>query len=59
MGLWLMLYNNVVVYGCGLGDLVTLVGSLSVLVIVRVYAGGPSAHNHKQPHYCTTLTITP
>ena len=29
--------------GCGLRDLVPLVGSLSVLVIVRVYAGGPSA----------------
>ena len=28
---------------CGLGDLVPLVGSLSVLVTVRVYAGGPSA----------------
>ena len=29
--------------GCGLRDLVPLVGSLSVLVTVRVYAGGPSA----------------
>ena len=29
--------------GCGLRDLVPLVGSLSVLVIVRVYTGGPSA----------------
>ena len=28
---------------CGLGDLVRLVGSLSVLVTVRVYTGGPSA----------------
>ena len=28
---------------CGLRDLVPLVGSLSVLVTVRVYAGGPSA----------------
>ena len=34
---------NVNVYGCGLRDLVPLVGSLSVLVTVRVYAGGPSA----------------
>jgi hypothetical protein len=34
---------NVDVYGCGLRDLVPLVGSLSVLVTVRVYAGGPSA----------------
>ena len=29
--------------GCGLRDLVPLVGSLSVLVTVRVHAGGPSA----------------
>ena len=29
--------------GCGLRDLVPLVGSLSVLVTVRVYASGPSA----------------
>ena len=29
--------------GCGLRDLVPLVGRLSVLVTVRVYAGGPSA----------------
>jgi hypothetical protein len=29
--------------GCGSRDLVPLVGSLSVLVTVRVYAGGPSA----------------
>ena len=29
--------------GCGLRDLVPLVGSLSVLVTVRVYTGGPSA----------------
>ena len=28
---------------CGLRDLVPLVGSLSVLVRVRVYTGGPSA----------------
>ena len=34
---------NVDVYGCGLRDLVPLVGSLSVLVTVRVYAGGPNA----------------
>jgi hypothetical protein len=34
---------NVDVYGCGLRDLVPLVGSLSVLVTVRVYAGGHSA----------------
>ena len=34
---------NVDVYGCGLRDLVPLVGILSVFVIVRVYAGGPSA----------------
>jgi len=33
---------NVAVYGCGLRDLVPLVGILSVFVIVRVYAGGPS-----------------
>ena len=31
------------VYGCVLRDLIPLVGSLSVLVTVRVYAGGPSA----------------
>ena len=30
------------VYGCGLRDFVPLVGSLSVLVTVCVYAGGPS-----------------
>ena len=56
---------NVDVYGCGLRDLVPLVGILSGFVIVRVYAGGPSAvvfllgcflvvcliGNHKQPHY--------
>jgi hypothetical protein len=29
--------------GCGLQDLVPLVGSLSVLVPVRVYTGSPSA----------------
>jgi hypothetical protein len=34
---------NVDFYGCGLRDLVPLVGSLSVLVTVRVYTGGPSA----------------
>jgi len=34
---------NVDVYGCGLRDLGPLVGSLSVLVTVRVYTGGPSA----------------
>jgi hypothetical protein len=34
---------NMDIYGCGLQDLVPLVGSLSVLVTVRVYAGGPSA----------------
>jgi hypothetical protein len=34
---------NMDVYGCGLQDLVPMVGSLSVLVTVRVYAGGPSA----------------
>ena len=34
---------NVGVYDCGLRDLVPLVGSLSVLVTVRVYTGGPSA----------------
>ena len=34
---------NVDVYGCGLRDLVPLVGILSVLVTVCVYAGGPSA----------------
>jgi len=34
---------NVYVYGCGLRDIVPLVGILSVFVIVRVYAGGPRA----------------
>jgi len=34
---------NVDVYGCGLWDLTPLVGILSVLVTVRVYASGPSA----------------
>jgi len=34
---------NVDLYGCGLRDLVPLVGSLSVLVTMCVYAGGPSA----------------
>ena len=29
--------------GCGLRDLVPLVGRLSVLVTVRVYTGDPSA----------------
>jgi hypothetical protein len=29
--------------GCGLRDLFPLLGSLSVLVTVRLYAGGPSA----------------
>jgi hypothetical protein len=29
--------------GCGLRDLFPLGGSLSVLVTVRVYTGGPSA----------------
>ena len=38
-----VIQHNVDVYGCGLRDLVPLVGSLSVLVTVRVYAGGPSA----------------
>jgi hypothetical protein len=44
MGLWLMLYNIMWMFiGCGLRDLVPLVGSVSVLVTVRVYTGGPSA----------------
>jgi hypothetical protein len=44
MGLWLMLCNIMWMFiGCGLRDLVPLVGSLSVLVTVRVYSGGPSA----------------
>ena len=38
-----MLYNNVVVYWLWLRDIIPFVGSLSVLVTVRVYAGGPSA----------------
>jgi hypothetical protein len=43
MGLWLMLYIMWMCIGCGLRDLVPLVGSLSVLVTVRVYRGGPRA----------------
>jgi hypothetical protein len=40
MGLWLM-YNIVWMFiGCGLRDLVPLVCGLSVLVTMRVYAGG-------------------
>ena len=35
--------HNVDVYGYGLRDLVPLVGSLSVLVTVCLYTGGPSA----------------
>jgi len=43
MGLWLMSYNIVWMFiGCGLRDLVPLVGGLSVLVTVRVYTGSPS-----------------
>jgi hypothetical protein len=39
-----MSYNIMWLFiGCGLRDLVPLVGSLSVLVTVRVYTGGPSA----------------
>jgi hypothetical protein len=44
MGLWLMSYNTVWIFiGCGLRDLVPLVGGLSGLVTVRVCTGGPSA----------------
>jgi hypothetical protein len=44
MELWLMLYNIMWMFiGCGLRDLFPLVGSLSVLVTVRVYTDGPSA----------------
>jgi len=44
MGLWLMLYNIMWMFiGCGLRDLFPLVGRLSVLVTVRMYAGGPGA----------------
>ena len=44
MGLWLMSYYIVWMFiGCGLRDLAPLVGSLSVFVTVRVYAGDPSA----------------
>ena len=40
MGLWLMLYNIMWMFiGCGLRDIVPLVGSLSILVTVRVYTG--------------------
>ena len=35
----IVIQYNVDVYGCGLRDLVPLVGILSVFVIVRVYAG--------------------
>ena len=39
-----MSYNIMWMFiGCGLQDLVPLVGRLSVLVTVRVYTGGPSA----------------
>jgi len=39
-----MLYNIMWMFiGCGLRDLVPLVGSLSVSVTVRVFTGGPSA----------------
>jgi hypothetical protein len=38
-----MVQYNVDVYVCVLRDLVPLVDSLSVLVTVHVYAGGPSA----------------
>jgi hypothetical protein len=39
-----MSYNIMCLFTvCGLRDLVPLVGSLSVLVTVRVYTGGPSA----------------
>ena len=44
MTLWLMSYNIMWVFiGSWLRDLVPLDGSLSVLVTVRVYTGGPSA----------------
>jgi hypothetical protein len=50
MGLWLMWYKIMWMFtGCGLRDLVPLVGSLSVLVTVRVYTDGPRAtciHTH-------------
>ena len=43
LGLWLMSYYIVWMFiGCGLRDLVPLVGGLSVLVTVRVYTGSPS-----------------
>ena len=34
---------NVTVYGCGLRDLVPLVGIFQFFMLVRVYAGGPRA----------------
>jgi hypothetical protein len=39
-----MLYNMMWMFiGCELRDLILLVGSLSVIVTVHVYTGGPSA----------------
>ena len=53
MGLWLMSYYIVWMFiGCGLRDLIPLVGSLSVLVTVHVYAGGPSAVVYLLLYFC-------
>ena len=52
-----MSYNLMWMFiGCGLRDLFPLVGSLSVLVTVLVYTGGPSAL--RPPVYTHTVTKT-
>jgi hypothetical protein len=56
MGLWLMSYDIVWMFiGCGLRDLVPLVGGLSDLVTVRVYTSG---HSPKKGNNGTRATCT-